>query len=211
MSQSPCVIPISTKVVSGKHYSYNCFSITLRDGSGINLGSLCHSEFLKWFNSEPQYAVLSIEKSENAAHYQAGVVMLSPIRQDVLRSKLMSFCESLNWNEKQRKHALKVVPHNDPKVLFRYCVKDSDPIVWRYPLTFQRARGCTCSAKYEICQYCDPHRLYWFNEIPSGNFRFKWFWFKVENEPTKFHYFLDMMDPSLCDIYGPLAPYVTIY
>lgn len=200
MVESPSCIPKFEQSVNGKHYSYNCYSITMRDGCGINLGSRCHTDVLNWFNSQPHYAVLSIEKSDKAAHYQGGVFFLSPVRQDHLRSKLMEIFESLNWNENQKKHALKIIPHKEPDVLFRYCSKEAFPLIWKYRLSPSKLRGCTCSVKNQICRYCDPHRF----SIPLMTHNS--LWTHVEADPRCWSKILHTWDGDLDARYGPLMP-----
>lgn len=205
MDQSPCVIPTALQVKNGKHYASNCYSITIRDGCGVDLGSKPHNDFVAWIKATALFHVISIEKSGKAAHFQVGMILPSPLRQDSIRSQIMNLYEPLNWNENQKKHAVKVIHHNDVRILFLYCIKEVNPISFNYPISVERLRGCQCPDRYEmaICRHCDPNRNF-FQGDPILRLRWKLLWSKTEDDPEKF--FLSLDDP----LYKDLVDYYSI-
>lgn len=212
MTQSPCIIPISKQDKKGKHYASNCYSITIRDGSGTDLGSKSHSDFVDWVVSTAQFFVISIEKEGKASHFQVGTFFASPLRQDYLRSKIMEIYEPLNWTEQQKKHAVKVHHHNNARVLFAYCVKEADPLQFKFPLEIHRLRGCHCPEwkGNAICRGCDPNRVV-LCKTPESRFRWKWFWTRVEYNPELF--FTTLFLDSYKDfepLYIPYHPWQTV-
>lgn len=119
---------ISNKTVS------NCYSITVRTGNGITLGSTAVTQLMSYITKISVYSVMNIEKTGSEAHIQGAIYMESSIRQDNLRRSLLPYVIKM-WEEnedlptdKQReavkKHGLKVSPHNDFHVLVKYCLKD---------------------------------------------------------------------------------------
>lgn len=194
MSQSPCVIPISIQSKKGAHYASNCFSITIRDGCGTDLGVKSHSDVVDWIKSNALYYVISIEKTGNASHFQMGTLFSSPVRQDFLRSKILEIYEPLNWTKEQKKHAVKVHHHHDARILFAYCVKEVDPLYYEFPLSLERIRGCKCPdwtlGRKGICRGCDPFRTQ-FSSEPESRFRWKNLWTKTELFPEQFFETLD--------------------
>lgn len=199
------VFPQVTIVKNGKHFSSNSFSITIRDGRGIDLGVKCHSNVVEYFRTEGTHAVLTIEKSGNAAHFQGGLIFASPRRQDHLRNEIMALYKDMNWDASQLKHALKVKAHNDPAVLFNYCCKERRPIIYRCKsLSIEKLLGCNCSQKWEICRFCDPHKKRWYSRDS-----FELFWKEVSSSNSD--RFLDILlkhREDLCPVYAPFFVYV---
>uniref|UniRef100_UPI0040476AD4 hypothetical protein n=1 Tax=Yoonia sp. TaxID=2212373 RepID=UPI0040476AD4 len=111
------------------------YSITIRTGNGINLGSNSISHLVSYLASVSTYCALNVEKTGKDAHIQGAFYADPSIRQDNLRRALLPIVEKIyNDNldpfasEKQLdlvlKHALKVVPHTNFKVLLNYCLKE---------------------------------------------------------------------------------------
>lgn len=214
MTQSPCVIPISKQIKSDKHYASNCFSITIRDGCGIDLGVKCHSEFVDYIKSSTTCHVLSIEKTGVAAHFQVGALFASPVRQDYLRSKILQIYEPLNWNKDQIKYGLVVKHHHDARILFNYCVKEVDPLSYSFPIELNRLRGCHCPdfiSTRSICRGCDPNRMT-FARNKEQRFQWKRFWTNVEFSPENFFVFLDRPEYLFMkDLYRDLFPTQVVF
>jgi len=88
MELPPSITPIKKK--SNSSYS-NCYSITIRTGKGINLGSnpLIRLEeyIIRTFTSY----IFTIEMENENAHFQGAIYSVTPIRQDKLREKFLSF------------------------------------------------------------------------------------------------------------------------
>lgn len=123
-----------------EHVSANCYSITIRTGHGIPLGSNSVDAIIQWFTSDKSVASILVREQigldKKTEHFQGGVFYESPIRQDKLREKLLPLVMAMYqeqvpvFNSKDyenvKKHALKVVAHNSFPVLFSYCTKQVD-------------------------------------------------------------------------------------
>lgn len=114
----------------------NCYSITIRPGNGINLGSNPVMQLLSYIEKSSLYFIFCVEMDGEKAHFQGGVFYESSKRQDNIRRDLLKFTEEIYINsngskpltdkglENMRKHALKVIPHNDWDILVRYTLKE---------------------------------------------------------------------------------------
>jgi len=127
----------------------NCYSLTIRTGNGVFLGSSSISKVIELLHSLSDYYVLSIEKEGVEAHLQGGFFNISQeLRQDKVREKFLPLAlqlyediELLNnglittkGKENVKKHAVKLVSHNNFKVLSNYCLKDPIRILtYKFP------------------------------------------------------------------------------
>jgi hypothetical protein len=86
ISKSPKIPP-----KSNKHTLSNCYSITIRPGNGVNLGSNTVISLINYINKHFTTAIFTLEKSDAACHFQGGIFTETPIRQDHLASKMRQF------------------------------------------------------------------------------------------------------------------------
>lgn len=131
--------PLSESNV-GKHNLSNCFSLTIRTGNGLDLGSKSISELCSYLRDISEHVVLNVEKTGMESHLQGGIYChpLKPLRQDNLRRDLLKYGIKL-WEEgnlranilptsKQfenfKKHGICVKSHNNFHTLVKYCMKD---------------------------------------------------------------------------------------
>lgn len=117
---------------------YSAYSITLRTGRGIFLGydSPC-TKFLNFFESaclrrtKLSY-LFAIEMYDDDlpamgkdAHFQGCLLTkgapLTKHNLSEIKKELLSFFPK--FTEAQKKHALKIIPHDDPMGLMGYCLK----------------------------------------------------------------------------------------
>jgi len=144
---------MSTTNSQNKKTVSNLYSITIRTGKGINLGSNPVTELFSYIEKHTQFFFVSVEKEDCEAHFQGGFFYETPKRQDHLRRDLLPFVErmyidGLGLNpitEKglanMRKRALKVVAHNDFEYLVRYTLKEGitpgrTPVISKLPQEF---------------------------------------------------------------------------
>lgn len=118
----------------------NCYSITVRTGNGVNLGSNTVNSLINWIANSTLSHILTIEMDDDKAHIQGGVFFENPKRQDHLKSKLLEFAMEMYRENADtdyitekallnvRKHSVMVKAHNDYHVLKRYCLKDYQAI-----------------------------------------------------------------------------------
>lgn len=125
------------KVCKDKHTVNNCYSITIRPGNGIDLGSNSVYKVIALLRGISKYCVLTQELEGEASHFQGGIFCDPPVRQDKLREKLVALslqifednCLNLGnlvttkQQDAVRKHSVMVKPHNDFDILVRYCMK----------------------------------------------------------------------------------------
>lgn len=128
----------------------NLYSITIRTGKGINLGSNPVTELFSLIEKQTCFHIISLEKEENEAHFQGALFYGSPKRQDHIRRDILPIVERMYIDglgnspttEKGlanvRKHALKIVSHNDFDVLVRYTLKEGitpgrTPVISKLP------------------------------------------------------------------------------
>lgn len=114
----------------------NCYSITIRTGNGINLGSNPVMQLLSYLRKSAKYFIISKEMEDENAHFQGGVFYESSKRQDNLRRDILSYAEQIYLDsngdkpitekglQNMRKYSVKVVPHNDWDILVRYTLKE---------------------------------------------------------------------------------------
>ncbi len=129
-------IPHAATFNSKKSYS-DVFSITLRTGNGIILGSNAVASLTHYLRSISKHFVLVEELEDDSAHLQGGIYVHPPIRQDHLAAKMKDYIEQI-YKERQieignpssmkrieqiRKHGVMVKSHNDFNTLVRYCLK----------------------------------------------------------------------------------------
>lgn len=148
--KSPGKISSDKKTKDNKKTHSNCYSLTIRTGNGILLGSNTVIELFTWLKAKTEWVIISLEKDENEAHFQGGLFYSSPKRQDHLRADIMTFVEKMYIDclgdkmqtEKgllnMRKHALALVPHNDFENLVRYTLKEGltpgrTPVISKLP------------------------------------------------------------------------------
>lgn len=130
---------------SDKHTYSNCYSITIRTGCGINLGSNSTDSLIQAFTSHhPEILayILVREKEGNEEHFQGGVFykthdkLQDNPRQDKIRDALLPYVIDMYKEQNPQyctkqlqnvaKNALKVVPHTNFKHLYSYCTKAID-------------------------------------------------------------------------------------
>jgi len=125
------------KVCKDKHTVQNCYSITIRPGNGIDLGSDSVSKVIVSLEAISKYCVLTQEFEGETSHFQGGIFCDPPIRQDKLREKLVVLSLQIfednclvlgnlvttKQQDAVRKHSVMVKPHNDFDILVRYCMK----------------------------------------------------------------------------------------
>lgn len=121
---------------SKKTYS-DCYSITIRTGKGVNLGSNSFSKVLEYLYEISQYHVLSLEMDDEKRHLQGGIFTHVPLRQDKIREKILPYVLSMYKEsmedqgsvvtflglEQVKKNALCIKPHNNWEILVKYCLK----------------------------------------------------------------------------------------
>lgn len=131
--KTPC-----TSKSSKRNSESNCYSITIRPGNGIDLGSLYISQVRSYLNSISEHCVLNLEKEGVEQHIQGGIFLREPLRQDKIREKILSFVlpmfteqqaklgkpSSTKQLENVAKFSVKVSSHNDFHTLVKYCMKD---------------------------------------------------------------------------------------
>jgi len=153
-----------SRISRKKNTESNLYSLTIRTGNGINLGSNPITELFTYIEKHCQYYCISLEKEENEAHFQGAIYYASPKRIDKVKEKLLPIVERMYldqlgdtpYTEKGlgnvRKHAMKLEAHNDFDVLIRYTLKDG--------ITPGRTPVINCLPKelieYVPEQYC-PH------------------------------------------------------
>lgn len=155
---------MTTKEQKQKKTISNCYSITIRTGNGMNLGLNPVQEIINYFKEKNWYYILSLEYTDEnplgpTTHFQAGVFLATPSRQDNIRRDLLPHVvesyiqqEYYNGNEcvtdkaiqNVKKHALVIKAHNSFDILINYCSKQNNVLYYNLP------------TKY----YCDPHPEY---------------------------------------------------
>lgn len=151
--------------------SSNLYSITIRTGNGVILGSNPVNDLFAYITKNFQYFLFSIEKEENEAHFQ-GMVFAEPSkRQDNVRRDLMKYTEAMYIEglgdnlpttkglSAMRKYALKVSAHNDFNTLVRYVLKDGivhnrTPCISRLPKDLQYYVPEQYCQHNEVKTYC---------------------------------------------------------
>lgn len=159
-----------------KHTKFNCYSITVRTGRGINLGSNSTDAFIQAFTSHfPNILayILVREKQGLDEHFQGGVFYANPVRQDKIREKLLPHViqmykdDTPNYCDKQlanvTRNALKVVDHTDFKHLFSYCTKHVDG---DYSLIEKELWGPFKPVELAPHIFCEHNWRYWLDEGP---------------------------------------------
>lgn len=126
------------RVPKDKHTVSDCYSITIRTGKGVSLGSNSFSKVLEYLKGISQYYVLALEMEDDKRHLQGGIFTHIPMRQDKIREKLLPLVVSM-WEEEMSnqeqvctllarqqviKNALCVKAHNNWEILVKYCLKD---------------------------------------------------------------------------------------
>jgi len=157
-----------------KHTYSTCYSITIRTGYGISLGSYSVDSIIQAFTLEfpdVHASILTIEKADLEAHFQGGIFYSSPKRQDKLRDYFLPHVINLfkeqnpHHTSKQlesvSKYALKIVPHHSFPILFSYCTKEIDgdwsriivenPGPWAF---HELAPHLYCKHNYPFWTYC---------------------------------------------------------
>lgn len=135
MKKNPKSTPL--KKSSNTNTTSNCYSLTIRTGNGINLGSSTVSSLVNHIYATTKYAVLNIEKKDNEAHIQGALFYETPVRQDKLREKFLIYAIDIYKEqcsdpdlitttqlENVRKYSVKVKNHNSFDILVKYCMKD---------------------------------------------------------------------------------------
>ena len=128
-----------TKNLNDGHSNSDCYSITIRTGDGVILGSTLHLAIVDWFHdSDYREYIISIEKNTHRndateAHFQCGILLTQPQRQDNIRRSILNVLEKcINLTNDQRKYAVKVKPHKDWSILVNYCLKEVYRPDWAY-------------------------------------------------------------------------------
>lgn len=185
----PKIVKIPRQAVSqnslskeDKHTYSNCYSITVRTGRGINLGSNSTQAFIQAFTSHSPDILAYIlvrEKEGLDEHFQGGVFYKThPIkkdnaRQDKIRENLLPYViqmykdDTPNYTEKQlanvTRNALKVVDHTDFPHLFSYCTKHIDG---DYSLIEKELWGPFKPIELAPHIFCEHNWRYWLDEGP---------------------------------------------
>lgn len=119
-----------------KSSNSNCYSITIRTGKGINLGSNPFLALKTYIETHFTSYIFTLEKTGSEEHFQGGLFNVTQIRQDHLRNQFLSFAIELYKDsigdqsittkglENVKKYSTKVVAHNDWEILQKYCLKD---------------------------------------------------------------------------------------
>lgn len=165
--------------VRDKHTNSDCYSITIRTGKGIDLGSISFSKVIQFLKEISRHYVLALEMDGDNQHLQGGIFTKKLERQDKLREKLLPYVISM-WEEEMefrgkvitfaarenvRKHALCVKPHNDWEVLVKYCLKDTSHFIGHSSPVDLDHIGFSC--RHEVNkQNC---KIYWrYGECPRS-------------------------------------------
>lgn len=112
----------------------NVFSVTIRTGKGVNLGSNAHERLVSLIESFPQGTryLFSLEKVDegNACHYQGGIHFGETlVRQDKLREKFIRCFRDEKLEEKTLRHGFHIVSHNNWSILVNYIQKENAPFI----------------------------------------------------------------------------------
>jgi len=119
-----------------KKTSSTIYSITIRTGNGLILGSKPVNDLFTYIRKNFEFFIFSVEMDNDKAHFQGGVLSTSSKRQDNVKRDIQKFVDQMYIDgldgkfptEKglyaMKKFALKVVPHNDFHISVRYVLKE---------------------------------------------------------------------------------------
>jgi len=155
-----------------KHTYSTCFSITIRTGHGILLGSDSVNAIIQWFSSDDKLASILVTEQigldTKTQHFQGGVFFESPVRQDKIRDKLLPLVIQMFKEQNPlyaskamdaiKKHSLKIVSHNSFPVLYSYCTKTVDA---NYELIHFERYGPWTPHQLSPKMYCKHDWPYW--------------------------------------------------
>lgn len=178
----------------------NLYSITIRTGKGINLGSNPVTDLFSYIEKSTQFHIISLEKEENEAHFQGALFYGSPKRQDHIRRDLLPIVERMYLDglgnspitEKGltnvRKHALKIVCHNDFDILVRYTLKEGitpgrTPVINSLPqelIYYVPEQFCQHNEVFVYCSNCykqEAQEVVYIenNKLYNEEEHYKWF------------------------------------
>lgn len=135
--KTPCYSLKSKNKISSSKTESNCFSITVRTGNGLILGSKAVDRIIKYLEEISEQSIVVTEMSYDNMHLQGGVFLKSLRRQDNLRAALLPMVVDVWKNQQEeygfevtaraeelvKKHALFIVSHDNWNVLVNYCMK----------------------------------------------------------------------------------------
>lgn len=158
-----------------------CYSITIRTGNGLDLGSIAVTRLIDYLSSISKEYVLVSEMEFEKQHIQGGVFFDSLKRQDNLRASLLPMVVDI-WRDQQvqlgyeitprgeeavKKHALMIVPHNHWRTLINYCYKgfNYDAIILKSNISREIQEQCT--KFYFEYNYIRRMREQWLRQQPD--------------------------------------------
>jgi len=102
------------------------YSISIRDGQGIDLGLIPDSSLVLYIISIAKDYAISIEMAGVKSHFQ--ILLKSEVDINVIRKEILKIYRE-RWSAEQIKYACKVTPHNSEEILLNYVCKQKMSLV----------------------------------------------------------------------------------